>query len=687
MRCGFVFFRGTLFRFRNLLILFTVYHLSHFNLQASWTPTLSTTEVLALDDVRLQRYDCERLSTCYPAVLAKQVSGNYFFSATMFAYLPSSDPNCLKEGFFLLGNDGGNNGTALCITCPVGAWCPGGGKAYNREGFWSSSAYAIPQECPIKSRCPGSVDVIVVEQADGTESNILVSRPPEQGLQVSGDLNELTQLCAVGYDGNLCNECAETYYLDIDICRSCGLDAEAAAFVNIVIFFAAALFFAMAFMVATFRSTRMSSVVGNVIVLQQVVTVVQQASRELPESDLVNIIKFATVVNFEISTVKPGCSIPALSQLTLFWMTLAVVAISGLMFLAAAYLYMRLQRRHAARDRRTLARAGVSAGDYAAATEYMAKKRAVGAGGFAAKTAERERMRKGNEMDMATYIEMNRKRTSDERRHALKTAQSLSYGLQPNFMQHMPPPPPPPPPLPPRPLPPTLPDASDSADAVVAPTPVMAAADSPLPTSVARTQTHSHRLSTSPIIVRDWSDMEAKWENQKTDEKQSLTSLTETSATPSETVNSVARKESASPQLPPLPSSVLLPVNQQSLEFRDARAAAFELDDSRYREPYAHLYVVSKNSGSSSSDPDDTPTLRFASHLVFQARFSHSLLILCSFVYLKLSTRTLEVMVRLQNAHSLFVRFFSYKCAFNSHAFSTLSLVLFREEWCVGDES
>jgi hypothetical protein len=60
----------------------------------------------------------------------------------------------------------------------------------------------------------------------------------------------------------------------------------------VVLVFAGSLFFSLALMVATFRSTRMASVVGSVIVIQQIVVVLQQASKELPESAawLINVI-------------------------------------------------------------------------------------------------------------------------------------------------------------------------------------------------------------------------------------------------------------------------------------------------------------------------------------------------------------------------------------------------------------
>jgi hypothetical protein len=517
------------------------------NNNAGWKATLATTETITPADVRMDRYNCETLSTCYPARLAEQLTSHYFSSGRVFSYLPSSDPNCLKPGFFLFGNDGGNNGTALCDACPVGAFCPGGGTALPLAGYWSESAFSVPQECAFANRCPGLVAISDIDQSLKLDLDAI------EGF-LSLDL--ATQRCEEGYAGSTCSLCADNFYLDLNICRTCGLDEDNKRYLQIVIFFAAALFFSMSFMVATFRSTRMSSVVGNVIVLQQIVTVLRQASSELSDTGVIDAIKFASVINFEISTVKPGCSIPALSLLILFWMTFLVMLVTSIFFYGASWLRGILQRRRATRGQRRGAVGAASKrksaddrssefGGFAAASAMVVKATGGKSMGLGAATAARQQARQHTLLDDDAYDESRRKRTPAEWNEALRVAKSLAYGLQPRLSQFtnassgvpLPPPPPPPPP-------PSPPPVDEDADVV----------------------------------------------------------------------------------------------GLNDAVFADQQAAKFELDENAFYSAFSHFF------DEAASPSNEQPPLRFAMNDVVRVRFTHAMLILLSFLYLKMATRILQVM-------------------------------------------
>jgi uncharacterized protein (DUF983 family) len=284
--------------FKNVTVILPVIPLpGQFPNVAGWVPTLDNTMPVYPNDTRLAaRYPCASLAACKPAEWALHLSGHRFDAARLFLYSASRDENCLLEGFYLFNNDGGVNGTAACRPCPEGAFCPGGGTALPVRGYWSTSAFLPPVQCVVAAACVGAVTVSSVDGSCIADVNFANADGDGNGDGTSA----LTQRCGEGYAGFICSECASGFYKDIQVCRSCGLDAAARFYIVVVFIVAGAMFVGMALMVALFRSTRMASYVGTVIVIQQGVTVLQSAAQELPDSArfLVDTINLVSIINF-----------------------------------------------------------------------------------------------------------------------------------------------------------------------------------------------------------------------------------------------------------------------------------------------------------------------------------------------------------------------------------------------------
>jgi len=110
-----------------------------------------------------------------------------------------SSSSCLAAGTF------GDDGTGGCRPCPDGAYCPGGGRAWPLQGWWSYSEYTSPSQCTVPKACPG-VDTT-------TQAN-----------SASGFVD--TQKCSEGYTGAQCSGCASGYYQLQQQCFHCGSSVD-----------------------------------------------------------------------------------------------------------------------------------------------------------------------------------------------------------------------------------------------------------------------------------------------------------------------------------------------------------------------------------------------------------------------------------------------------------------------------
>lgn len=260
-------------------------------------------------------------------------AGKFIVERTEYKRLWYSSSDCLKPGEMRPDGFGG-------CQCPEGCFCPGGGRCWPQAGYWSATETQIPIACRLPDTCPGT----------GTNPS----------LQPTGNNVAQTQTsnCASGYSGVACASCADGYYALSERCYACGSDADQTkAFVTIVIG-ATCITIALALSVAFLHAAQLVLVVTAVVVLQSIVTVGQQGARDLPGatgSTLAAVFSYLSVINFDLQILRPGCSVPALTFIDLFWATIGLICFTGLMFFLACCLRFLFRLRNESDDARIVA--------------------------------------------------------------------------------------------------------------------------------------------------------------------------------------------------------------------------------------------------------------------------------------------------------------------------------------------
>ena len=203
-----------------------------------------------------------------------------------------------------------------CAPCPTGGYCPGGGRVWPLPGYWSYSETQLPVACGLPQSCPGALS----------------------NAQLSPDGSRSTSVCAAGYSGTFCSSCASAYYSLDQRCLSCGLQDAEKVELGILLILAVALFMAMAVCVATLSATGLSMAVAAILLLQHFSVVGKLAGQQIPSSYawLTTLFSVMSMLNFDVTFVKPGCAVAALPFLSVYLVTLGlVVGTSGLFALAS----------------------------------------------------------------------------------------------------------------------------------------------------------------------------------------------------------------------------------------------------------------------------------------------------------------------------------------------------------------
>ena len=61
------------------------------------------------------------------------------------------DSDCIEEGFWKHPTSG------VCLPCPEGGFCPGGGRVWPIKGYWSFNETLAPGQCVPLVACPGAI--------------------------------------------------------------------------------------------------------------------------------------------------------------------------------------------------------------------------------------------------------------------------------------------------------------------------------------------------------------------------------------------------------------------------------------------------------------------------------------------------------------------------------------------------
>jgi hypothetical protein len=177
----------------------------------------------------------------------------YLLSGTASTSLFYSKINC-AEGTWLPNN----KPSSVCSPCPTGGFCPGGGRVWPLPGYWSYDEFSMPISCNMEEACPGAASV--ASQA-----------------MYNTDGSRITSRCADSYTGNACSQCSAGNYMLIHKCQTCGTTNTDVLSMGIVICVAMGLFIIISSQVVQMNPTSLSSFVGNIIIIQQFITLAQLA--------------------------------------------------------------------------------------------------------------------------------------------------------------------------------------------------------------------------------------------------------------------------------------------------------------------------------------------------------------------------------------------------------------------------
>eukprot|EP00002_Diphylleia_rotans_P034286 TRINITY_DN7356_c0_g1_i10.p1 TRINITY_DN7356_c0_g1~~TRINITY_DN7356_c0_g1_i10.p1 ORF type:complete len:437 (-),score=53.30 TRINITY_DN7356_c0_g1_i10:139-1449(-) len=186
-----------------------------------------------------------------------------------------------------------------CKPCPANSECPGGNRVWPTSGSWSPSEDVAPVSCYPPEACEG-----------GRFST-----------------------CREGYVGEFCSTCAEGYYRQGPVCRSCADDDFNLQPILILTGTFAAI---VSLSIVAMPSKRLYAYAVTLLSIQQIVQMGIAGSEFIPE--LRKIFMSLSWILFEFNFVRPGCDTAVIPFPDYYFMTLAIVAICGLsMIIFAAF--------------------------------------------------------------------------------------------------------------------------------------------------------------------------------------------------------------------------------------------------------------------------------------------------------------------------------------------------------------
>ena len=128
-------------------------------------------------------------------------------------------------------------------------------------GWWSYSEFVPPMRCPLADACPG-VRLAVA--------------------QTGGSPHVDTQLCAAGYAGVRCSQCASSYYEASGRCYYCGASTDQSRDLAILLLVSLCAVCALAACVAFMRARALALSVEALVVLQGAAMVGVDAVQSAP---------------------------------------------------------------------------------------------------------------------------------------------------------------------------------------------------------------------------------------------------------------------------------------------------------------------------------------------------------------------------------------------------------------------
>jgi len=234
-----------------------------------------------------------------------------------------------RRSLVSLGCEFIRDSSGQCAPCPEGAYCPGGGRMWPVPGYWSVDEWTVPTLCRVAEACPG-VDLTTALQ------------PGPNGTIIPTQANTGTALCATGYTGRSCVQCAAGWYqLDGGSCFPCGSHTDQTRDLAMAALVSVFVMLVLASAVTFLSAAHLAQWFQLFCVLQDLAVVGADGAKSSPmwRAQLVTAFRYISLINFDIEVLKPGCAgIPQLTFVHKFYFTLAAVLVTAALFALAALL-------------------------------------------------------------------------------------------------------------------------------------------------------------------------------------------------------------------------------------------------------------------------------------------------------------------------------------------------------------
>eukprot|EP01113_Clastostelium_recurvatum_P027773 TRINITY_DN3360_c0_g1_i2.p1 TRINITY_DN3360_c0_g1~~TRINITY_DN3360_c0_g1_i2.p1 ORF type:complete len:3862 (+),score=680.04 TRINITY_DN3360_c0_g1_i2:906-11588(+) len=220
-------------------------------------------------------------------------------------------PRCLQQHILYYTADCrivGQWGKDTCMPCPVGGFCPGGYRVWPLPTYWNPFETVVPGPCWPPFACPGH------------------DRVPK---------------CGEGYKGDYCSLCSEGYYRSGIACTGCSNNPPS-RFVPVLL--TAVVFFgAIAIAAVVLNDTKLDTIVGLLLSLQQLISIGNSASAYISQGAQ-NLFSGLSWVLFDYTWINPGCYLPSITYVQVWGGTIVCVLVFMAMFAFVAFLRARLMK-------------------------------------------------------------------------------------------------------------------------------------------------------------------------------------------------------------------------------------------------------------------------------------------------------------------------------------------------------
>ena len=210
------------------------------------------------------------------------------------------------------------SGSSQFQVCPDGSSCPGGGRMWPGEGFWSRSEVHAPIACDVEHACVGSL---------GTEDGYPVA------FHASGA--RVTSLCREGYAGRACASCAPGYAPLAGTClATCNSKrSDLIEFVILCFVFVSLVVGGSVGVAVAKRSVRVAqgaSVVGAIQVLVLAARLCLRYASPFAPEWMVHVARVLSLVLLDADALKAECIVGSMSFLSRYWIMVGAVEVLGL---------------------------------------------------------------------------------------------------------------------------------------------------------------------------------------------------------------------------------------------------------------------------------------------------------------------------------------------------------------------